>query len=504
MTYRKYCNGNIILYCDSPDCNDFFTYDEQDSFDYSNNELDIDSTAIALQNKFKSSDNYSLDEEIEYMSAGSEAEVFSIGNKAVKVFCKKNPVKNSYDDLKNELEKQQSFLQGINGLAKPLKTDTVEINGKNYPIQISKYMEHGSLFDIINYDNDYIREESSRFRISIKLALIVSNLHQMGLVHNDLKPENIFLNHNNNVKIGDFSFIVEIDNEEREPLGTMGYFAPELINFDVKKRKKFKPSLAVDIYALGVIFFQLFLPNRYECWDNFYNTNIQNYKKLYGDDQQALAECYLGYCKNFINILKNIKKNTNLDLYELKLYSGWKEPREKLADLILGMLEINPKKRLNIEQVKEKLAEIFKLTEKDYNHIKKPIKLKSREFLDLGIINKNLNFEKKEIEKMEKNLLLRIKTIFNITISLLESNVISMKNGKTEFKEKELLNFLVGNKENIVSIITKLSNLILKLNVLEQKEKNNNENDKFNLNEIDLTIIKKYLDENLKNNYYQE
>ncbi len=98
----------------------------------------------------------------------------------------------------------------------------------------------------------------------------------------------------------------------------------------------------------------------------------------------------------------------------------------------------------------------------------------------------------------------KIKNIINIPISLLESNVISMKNGKTEFKEKELLNFLVGNKENIVSIITKLSNLILKLNVLEQKEKNNNENDKFNLNEIDLTIIKKYLDENLKNNYYQE
>ncbi len=93
--------------------------------------------------------------------------------------------------------------------------------------------------------------------------------------------------------------------------------------------------------------------------------------------------------------------------------------------------------------------------------------------------------------------LAKIKNIINITISLLESNVISMKNGEVEFKEKELLTFLVGNKENIVSIITKLSNLILKLNMLEQKEKNNDDK-KFNLNEIDLEIIKKYLDENLK------
>lgn len=91
----------------------------------------------------------------------------------------------------------------------------------------------------------------------------------------------------------------------------------------------------------------------------------------------------------------------------------------------------------------------------------------------------------------------KIKNIINIVINLLESNIISMKNGCGEFKDKELLNFLVGNKENIVSVISKLSNLILKLNILEKQEK---DEDKFNFDEIDLKIIKKYLDENVKTN----
>lgn len=90
----------------------------------------------------------------------------------------------------------------------------------------------------------------------------------------------------------------------------------------------------------------------------------------------------------------------------------------------------------------------------------------------------------------------KIRNIINIIINLLESNVVSMKNGDNEFKDKELLNFLIGNKENIVSIINKLSNLILKLKALEKEEKNGENEEKNNLTNIDLEMIRKYLDEN--------
>lgn len=80
-----------------------------------------------------------------------------------------------------------------------------------------------------------------------------------------------------------------------------------------------------------------------------------------------------------------------------------------------------------------------------------------------------MNIERLKNKSMDE--LDKIKNIINIIINLLESNVTSIKNGDNEFKDKELLTFLIGNKENIVSIINKLSNLILKLKTIEKQEK---------------------------------
>ena len=94
----------------------------------------------------------------------------------------------------------------------------------------------------------------------------------------------------------------------------------------------------------------------------------------------------------------------------------------------------------------------------------------------------------KSIEELQK-----IKKIINMIINLLENNITLIKDGQIEFDEsqKELLKFLIGNKENVVSIISKLSNLLLKFNVLENEQNNSNNN--FVLNDIDLEIIKTYL-----------
>lgn len=466
--FRYWGNPNIRYYLSDFGSEEHFyidysDYNEQNSNDsYSNEEIDIDIAAEALKNKFKSDSSNDLsNEEIEYMSAGGESEIFSAGKKVVKVFCKENLLRKSCSDLKIELEKQQFILQGINGLARPLKTDTVEIKTINYPIQVTKYMENGTLFDFIN--NGYT-EKPSKFEIAIKLALIVFRLHQMGLVHNDLKPENIFFNYKNNVKIGDFSFILELDAEEREPLGTMGYFAPECANFK-GEAKTIKPSLAVDIYSLGVIFFQLFLPHHYKPWNVFLEEHYEDYKDSCNEEQEIIAKCYIDYCKNLIKILNNIKKNTYFDLDELHLYTSRNEPKIKLVDLLLGMLDIEPKKRPNIKQVKEKLTEIYKIVKNDYIYGKIPINLKNRELLELGI-SKNLNFKEEEIKKMEKNLFLRIKTILNRKNSsnTLKSNLIDVvnymfpesyikfkikKDKDLTLKDKLILDGLVNQSDNL-------------------------------------------------------
>lgn len=94
--------------------------------------------------------------------------------------------------------------------------------------------------------------------------------------------------------------------------------------------------------------------------------------------------------------------------------------------------------------------------------------------------------ENKSIKELEK-----IKKIINVIINLIDNNIESIKCGNIEQNQQELLQFLIGNKESVVSIITKLSNILLKLGLLEKNDKENT-----NIDSEDIEIIKKYLSNN--------
>lgn len=89
--------------------------------------------------------------------------------------------------------------------------------------------------------------------------------------------------------------------------------------------------------------------------------------------------------------------------------------------------------------------------------------------------------ENKSIKELEK-----IKKIINVIINLIDNNIESIKDGNIDQNQQELLQFLIGNKESVVSIITKLSNILLKLGLLEQTDQENVDNE-------DIEIIKRYL-----------
>ena len=100
----------------------------------------------------------------------------------------------------------------------------------------------------------------------------------------------------------------------------------------------------------------------------------------------------------------------------------------------------------------------------------------------------------RSIEELQK-----IKKIINIIIGLLEDNIKFMEDGQPNTlndSQRELLYFLIGNKESEVSIITKLSNLLLKFNTLEDAKEEDNKYSQ--IDDIDLEIIKTYIEEQNK------
>jgi serine/threonine-protein kinase len=77
--------------------------------------------------------------------------------------------------------------------------------------------------------------------------------HHMGVVHRDLKPDNIFLTHKQEVKIMDFGVAKIIDSKEptrsRSMVGTLLYISPEQIN---GRDADFRS----DVYTLGIGLFE--------------------------------------------------------------------------------------------------------------------------------------------------------------------------------------------------------------------------------------------------------
>ena len=83
-------------------------------------------------------------------------------------------------------------------------------------------------------------------------------LHHRGILHNDLKPDNIVVNANGAARIIDFGLSVSEDSVYAGAVGgTCGYSAPEVLQGDGSA------GAASDIYSLGLIINLLFGGRRY-------------------------------------------------------------------------------------------------------------------------------------------------------------------------------------------------------------------------------------------------
>jgi serine/threonine protein kinase len=78
--------------------------------------------------------------------------------------------------------------------------------------------------------------------------------HRRGVVHQDIKADNVFITHDGNVKIGDFGLALIATGVAIERAvqgkGTPAYMSPELCRGDPQDHRS-------DIYSLGAVFFEL-------------------------------------------------------------------------------------------------------------------------------------------------------------------------------------------------------------------------------------------------------
>ena len=323
----------------------------------------------------------------------------------------------NYRDL-SEKEKKQIVTE-VNILRELKNPNIVKyydriIDKKNQKIYIiMEYCEKGDLNQLIKRlkkKKEYIKEVKIwEIFFQILLAIHYCHNHKEGkILHRDIKSSNIFLDNDNNIKLGDFGLSRELSNESKfaySNVGTPYYMSPEQIEENKYNEKS-------DIWSLGCFLYEL-------CT---FNPPFQ--------------------AKNYIQLALKIK---NGKVERINYFYS-----DELMRVINWMLTINYNDRpssddlLNVPQISFRLKEkkiqdnlfIIKVSEDKIKNIEKELEYKEK-----IVLKKEKEIIKKENELMEKEKRLNE---LNNKIHLINRNIDNSFN----LSNNDELNSLSFNIEN--------------------------------------------------------
>lgn len=114
-------------------------------------------------------------------------------------------------------------------------------------------LEYVSCGDLSKYYKTFLPDKRELAKIMLQIIKALEYCHEKGIVHRDIKLENILISKRMRIKLTDFG-LCEVKESHNtyfyDEVGTPRYTAPELL-----KRKGYNES--VDVWGLGVIFFML-------------------------------------------------------------------------------------------------------------------------------------------------------------------------------------------------------------------------------------------------------
>ena len=188
-----------------------------------------------------------------------------------------------------------------------------------------EYINGGNLFSFLKKRRK-VSEKTAKFLYK-QIILGIKYIHSHNIVHRDIKLENILIDLNNNIKICDFGIGRVLSDPNQllyDQCGTPMYIAPEIL---LSTKDEGYKGFPVDIWSSGIALYILLSGSLPFSFKNGKSVSIEESDKN-NDNSEELQ----------FSIIHNEPKHIENISNEAK-------------DLLKGLLNKNPNKRLTCEQI---------------------------------------------------------------------------------------------------------------------------------------------------------
>ena len=243
---------------------------------------------------------------------GAFGEVWKVTHEnSQKVYCIKILIKRDIFEQKliNQINKEISIMYNVNHPYSVKLVNHFEDNEKLYLIM--ELASNGNLYNFIQKNKkDKIKNMDLIKKLIIQTIEIIKYLHSLNIIYRDIKPENILLDKDYNVKLCDYGWATYFTPGKFLTVycGTPEYVSPEML-------KKYPYNEKIDIWGIGVLIFEL----------------------VFG---------YAPFSSNF-----NEDRYNNIKSGKIKWPDDLNEEYQKIKDLIEKILKVNPNDRISLNDI---------------------------------------------------------------------------------------------------------------------------------------------------------
>lgn len=157
------------------------------------------------------------------------------------------------------------------------------VNG--IPYIANELVKGQTLKDVLDFRSSLPMMESIDIMMQLAAALYYAHMH--GVVHRDVKPDNIYLMSDGTIKLGDFGIAqseTKFNGENNEIVGSVYYLAPEITTGQPATPQS-------DIYAAGVTFFELITGHAPFIKESAVDIAVAHVKEKFPSPKKYLPNC---------------------------------------------------------------------------------------------------------------------------------------------------------------------------------------------------------------------